>query len=783
MGVGTSIKRLDAVQKVTGSAKYTEDLIPANALYLKTVHSTVANGVVKKIDTAEAAAMPGVELVVTCFDVPRHKYATAGHPLSLDPVHADTKDTLILASRVRFYGDNVAFVVADTPLRAMLAAEKVKVTYEAYPPMLTPQASIGSGCTLHQFRPGNELARMDFTISPEGEVGWYTGTFSAESAFAGHDELRARWYHVPPVHACHLENNACFAYMEGRKVVVHSCNQVPHTLRRNIAEAVGIPVGDVRVVKPFIGGGFGNKQDTILEPLAAWATMHLNGRCVAAVHTREETFINSRTRHGFDIGSALCVSEDGEMTKRAIRINANGGAYAAHTHAVAAYAVTSNFQTYRTRDVQIGESSTAYTNLPPAAAMRGYGIPQLNFSMESQVEDIARARGWDHLAFRLKNINREGFTDPFDKFVVRSNGLPECIERGRELSDWDCRRRRYDEFNRTSRDLKKGLGMALFSYKIGVYPLQLESGACRILMNEDGSAQIQIGATELGQGSDTVFCQIASEVLTIPESRLTVISTQDTDVTPYDNGAYASRQTYISGSAVRDTAAELRRKILRHAAAVFGGEAASLTLRDGAVIRVESGETVCTIAQLCSYMNFVNDQKTMTEHITAEQTYTGQNICMAFGVSFVDLEVDVPLGKVRLKKVWAVHDSGHILNPQLAEAQVHGGVAMGLGYALGEEMRYDSETGRPLNNNFLDYKFPTAMDVPDIEVAFVETYEPSGPFGAKGLAEPPIIPQAAAVRNAILHATGVGFDTLPMNPQRLVERFVREGLIGGGKEA
>ncbi len=777
MGVGKSVKRLDAVEKVTGTAKYVEDIIPVGALHMKVIHSTIANGVVKKIDASEAAQMPGVELIVTCFDVPDNEYATAGHPLSLDPNHADTKDALILAKRVRYYGDNIAFLVADTVLHAQLAAERIHVEYEEYAPMLTPEASINSGCTLHDFRPTNELARMDFSISPEGEVNWYTGTFSTDNTFAGQDDLVGERYHVPPVHACHLENNACFAYMEGRKMVVYSCNQVPHTLRRNIAEAIGLPLGDIRVVKPFMGGGFGNKQDTMFEPMVALASLRLGGRCVVAVLTREETFISTRTRHGFDIVSAVCTDEEGNMTKRAIRINSNGGAYAAHTHAVAAYAVTSNFHTYKTTQVQIGESSTAYTNIPSAAAMRGYGIPQLNFAMESQIEDIVRANGWDSLEFRLKNINREGFVDPFDKFVVRSNGLPECIRRGQELSHWDSKRKEYDEFNKTSKALKKGIGMALFSYKIGVYPLQLESGSCRIIMNEDGSAQIQIGATELGQGSDTVFCQIASQVLTIPESKLTVMSTQDTDITPYDNGAYASRQTYISGNGVKQAAELIRQKLLHHTANVYGLEETELELKDQKIVRKDSGETVCTIAHICSHMNFVNDQKTATDHITAEKTYTAENICMAFGVSFMDLEVDVPVGKVRIKNAYTVQDSGQVLNPQLAEGQIHGGVAMGIGYALGEQMQFDQKTGKPLNNNFLDYKIPTCMDIPDIKVEFIQTYEPSGPFGAKGLAEPPTIPQAAAIRNAILHATGVGVHKLPMNPQNLVHAFIEGGLI------
>lgn len=776
MGVGKSVKRLDAIQKVTGSAKYAEDLIPLDALYMKVVHSTIANGVVTAIDTSEAERMPGVELIITCFDVPDVEYATAGHPLSLDPDHADTKDKLILSRRALYYGDDVAAVVADTPLNAQLAAEKVKVTYEEYAPMLTPETAIGGDSVMHAFRPTNELARMDFSISPEGDVSWYTGTFSTDERIAGREDLRGERYAVPAVHACHLENNTCFAYMEGRRMVVYSCNQVPHTLRRNIAEAIGLPVGDVRVVKPFMGGGFGNKQDTMYEPLVALASLRLGGRCVAIVLTREETFVNTRTRHGFDMTIATKANAAGELTHRGIRINSNGGSYAAHTHAVAAYAVTSNFQTYKTTEVQVGESSTAYTNLPSAAAMRGYGIPQLNFAMESQMEDIARRNGWDPIEFRLKNINEAGFVDPFDKFTVESCGLRQCVERGRILCDWDRRRKEYDEFNKTSLNLKKGLGMALFSYKIGVYPLQLESGSCRIVMNEDGSAQIMVGCTELGQGSDTTMCQIVSQVTTIPEEKLSVCSAQDTDVTPYDNGAYASRQTYISGRGAQLAAEKLVETILGHAANVYGLPREALRVEAEQIW--QGDRAVCTLAQLCTHMNFVNDRKTATDHITAEATYTAKNICLAYGASFIDLEVDVPLGKVHIKKVYCLQDSGKILNPQLAEGQIQGGVAMGIGYALGEQMQYDMKTGRPLNNNLLDYKVPTCMDIPDMEVHFVETHEESGPFGAKGLAEPPLIPQASAVRNAILHATGVGMHRLPMNPQHLVHAFREAGLIG-----
>ena len=478
-----------------------------------------------------------------------------------------------------------------------------------------------------------------------------------------------------------------------------------------------------------------------------------------------------------DITTATSVDADGKITDKALRINSNGGSYAGHGHAITAYAITVGFATYLASGRQTGQSSVAYTNLPTAAALRGYGIPQLVYAVECQMEDIAREHGWDPIEFRRKNVQKLGFYDPFGKFTVCSNGLDACLDLGRKASDWDRKRSEYEAFNKTSKDLKKGMGMALFAYKTGVYPTSMETSACRIVMNEDGSAQVQMGATELGQGADTVWAQIASEILTIPEERLQVQAMQDTDVSPYDNGAYGSRQTYVCGGAVKQTAELMRDRILAKAGELLERDAAELALEREQVVLRSTGEVLCSIAHVCSYFNFINDQHTHTQHLTAESTYTALSTCFVYGASFVDLEVDVPIGKVRVNKVWAVHDSGTIINPQLAAAQVHGGVAMGIGYALGEQMLFDRKTGAPLNNNFLDYKIPTSMDVPEIQALFVETQEPTGPFGNKGLAEPPILAQAPAVRNAILHATGVATYEIPMTPQRLVHAFLEAGLI------
>ncbi len=776
MGIRKSIPKVDAVPKVTGSAKYVEDMIPHNALYAKVLHSTIASGMVKHMDCEEAAAMPGVEAVVTCFDVPATPYATDGHPLVLDPLHNGVADRYILSRRVRFYGDEIACVVAKDALTAQKAIERIKVEYEPFTPVFTSEAAVNGATPVNPDFPNNELARLDFHIDDDG-VKWEAGDFSADDTLAGCEDMQNHRFHVPSVHAAHIEPNSCIAYMEGDKMVIITCNQNPFTTRRHIAAALELPVGKVKLIKPYMGGGFGNKQDTLYEPIAAFMSRKLGGRPVALIMTREECFVNSRTRHSMDILTALAVDESGKIRKRAIRINSNGGAYAAHGHAVAAYAVTNYFQTYSADVLQIGRSSTAYTNLPSAAAMRGYGIPQLAFAMESQMDDIAYARGWDPIVFRRKNMMRNGFLDPFDKFHVESCGLDECIERGAEYMDWENRRKEYAAFNKISRDVKKGLGMAIFSYKTGVYPLQIENGSCRIVLHEDGSALIQTGATDLGQGSDTVFAQIASEILTIPETKLTIASMQDTDLTPYDAGAYASRESYVSGGAVKKTALILKDKILGSAAAMLGCGVDDLELADEHIVDKKQGKRpLCSIADTAVYTLFLNDQKTQTEQLCAESTYTCFNNTFAFGASFADIEVDVPLGQIKVKRICSVHDSGTILNPQLAKGQICGGIAMGTGYALFEQLLYD-EKGRMRNSNYLDYKIPTSMDMPEMVVDFVETYEPSGPFGNKALGEPPLIPQAPAIRNALLHATGVSVYKLPMSPQNLVHAFIHAGLI------
>lgn len=784
MGIGKELKRVDALSKVKGTTKYTEDLIPSNALVAKILHSTIGNGYVKDIDISEALKIDGVIKIVTCFDVPDTDFSTAGHPYALDPSHADIKDRKLLNKRVRHYGDDVAVVVAIDSIAAQKAIEAIKVTYEELKPKINIYENREVGEPLHKNFPDDVMSRMDFYLESDNKAKFskheILDELIANESIEGNlpdsgKAMKKYDYTLPIIQHAHIENIVCFAYMDGKRHIIYSATQVPQVVRRIVSEALNISIGEVQVIKPYIGGGFGNKQDIIYEPLAIYLSKLMGGACISMVLSREETFVNSRTRHGMKI-STMVNTEEGNMRmqNRAVSLISNQGAYSTHGHAIAANAITNAFQIYSGSGLQFGSSKSIYSNLPSAAAMRAYGIPQICFAIESQMDDYAKEKGFDPIEFRLANLVQPGDTEPFDFIKINSNGLVDCINKGKELISWDKKKKEYEEFNKNSKDLKKGIGIAVFGYKTGIYPITVETSSCRIVLNQNGSLQVQVGAIEIGQGSDTVFCQIASEILSIPEDKINIVSCHDTDISPFDPGAYASRQTYIGGGAVKKTAELLKQKILNKAAKMLNLEYKELDLIDEKIVSKYTGIKLESLEKVILYSMYSLHG---TEHLTAEATYTGLNNAFAYGACFADINVDVPLGKIKIDKIYSIHDSGKIINPQLAKAQVHGGVAMGIGYAIGEEMLFDQNTGKPLNNNFLDYKIPTSMDIPDIEVAFIETYEPSGPFGNKALGEPPIIAPAPAIRNAVLFATGVSINSLPLNPEKLVSEFKKAGLL------
>ncbi len=905
--IGQRKTRVDAYGKVTGEAKYTADLEPANILHAKVVHSTIANGWVKSIDTDEASRMPGVVKIVTCFDVPENYFPTAGHPWSVEPPHQDICDRLLLARRVHYYGDDIAAIVAEDEVAAARAARLIKVEYEEYEPIVTVPAALAEGATpMHpEVRKDNVIVHSHMTMGPKGFT-YEEGLRKAEEEYGRENLiLHEADYLTPRISHCHIELPVSWAYVDTNgKVTVVTSTQIPHIVRKSVATALGLPMGKVRVIKPYIGGGFGNKQDVLYEPLNAYLSTQVGGRPVRLEISREETIVSTRTRHAIKGECKAVVTKDGTMLARELTAWANSGAYASHGHAICANCGTVFKDLYRDRLGTEVDCWTVYTSSPTAGAMRGYGIPQSAFITECLTDDLAELCGMDPCDFRIKNCMEDHFVDPGNGITFHSYGLLDSIKKGREFIGWDKKRALYK--NQTG-SVRRGIGMSIFCYKTGVHPISLETASARMVLNPDGSAQIFMGATEIGQGADTVFTQIAADVTGIAYDRLFIESTQDTDTSPFDTGAYASRQTYVSGMALKKCGKQLKERILDYAAYMlnhcdtdiakteYAGEikdakehiAAILGLDEGEEIRpdmLELSESIiclklpddkrdssekrdCIVAHKkdmlgqsgAAWQEAVTDlisdigqadatkqaeivsradavdrghmvhkddavdqlsaadkmadlggadadyevcgsQETdsqglvrlfdsavvaetafysldRSEHITAEVTNQCKKNTFASGCCFAEVEVDMKLGLVKILNMVNVHDSGRLINPAISEGQVHGGMSQSIGYALSEELLVDEKTGRVLNDNLLDFKIPTAMDTPDIDALFVELEDPTGPFGNKALGEPPAIPGAPALRNAVLNATGVHMNEIPMTAQRLIAKFKEAGLI------
>ena len=760
MSIGQSVKRVDALDKVTGRAKYTDDLADKGALVAKILHATIAHGQVKSMDVSAAQAIPGVVKVVTCFDVPPYKFPTAGHPWSTDPAHQDVADRLLLTKHIRFYGDDIAAVVAEDEVAAQQALRAIKVEYEAFPFVLDAQEAMKPEAPqLHEEYPGNILNHTSIRLGNYAEAIKEPGLIKVEG-----------WYDTPTVQHCHIENHIAYAYQEGKRITVVASTQIPHIVRRIVGQALGIPWGDVRIIKPYIGGGFGNKQDALYEPLCAYLSTVVGGRLVKLDVSREETFVCNRVRHAIRTHIISWVRPDGSFAARKIECFSDQGAYASHGHGVVAKGMGAFPQLYPCPNVE-GDAYSVFTNKPAAGAMRGYGIPQAMFAGECHMEDVARALGVDSIQFRKDHRMPVGYVDGFSKNENYADSLGQCMEKGMEYLDYERKRKEYA--NQTG-PVRRGVGMALFWYNTAVWPISLESSSCRMVLNQDGSIQLQLGETEIGQGADTAFAQMAADTVGIPVDMVHTVSTQDTDLTPFGTGAYASRQTYVGGFAIKQTGLLLKERILLYAKELTRQDVNNLDIQEGYIVRTTDGRKLMRLGELATEALY---SLTHSQHMTAESTYQIKNNAYSFGCSFAEVEVDIPLCKVKLIDMVNVHDCGRLINPALAEAQVHGGMSMAIGYGLSEQLLFDPKTGKPLNNNLLDYKLSTTMDHPDLAARFVENYEPTSPFGTKALGEPPACSGAPAIRNAILNATGVAIDRAPITPHVLFAKFKEAGLL------
>jgi len=762
--IGKSVVRWDAVAKVTGKADYTADIPVKNLCHGKICRAAIAHGVVKSLDISGALSVPGVLKVLTPDDLPDKKFPTAGHPHALTEKGRDIYDRNLLTRHVRLYGDEIAAVIAETELAAEIAVEKIRVEYEEYPFYLTAEEAMAEGAV--EIHEGTRNIIAD-TTSVVGDVD--KGFFEADYIFE--DE-----YKTQVVQHCHMESQVAYAYQDSdRRWVCVSSTQIPHICRRVLGQALDMPWGKFRVIKPFLGGGFGNKQEVTVEPLAVAMSMAVAGRPVMLHLEREESMAYTRTRHSISYQYKLGVSKQGRIVAADVRAISNNGAYASHGHSIVVKGAGAIAALYRIPNLRY-HSTTVYTNTATAGAMRGYGGPQVTFSTECMVEKVCDELGFDPVKFRLDNLMPPGSLNPINEIVQHTNKVGDCLTEGQRAFDFDKKKEAAQRFNleQGASGFRRGVGLAAFSYATGVYPKGLEVAGCHLILNQDGTVKLLVGATEIGQGADTVLSQMAAETIGIPYENVIADPDTDTDIAPFDPGAYASRQSYVSGMAVKKAASELREKILEAAKKFHDFEPEHLDIRDGNIVFRFDGSIITTLADLALKTYYDWDQAGC---ITASASINCHDNSYPMGATFAEVEVDMKTGRINILSILNAHDSGTILNPLLASGQVEGGMGMGVGYAIGEDLKYDPKTGKPLNNNLLDYKMPTFMDMPDLDCLFVEEEDPLGPYGNKGLGEPPLCSPAAAIRNAVVHATGVELNALPLSPQRVFQACRAAGKV------
>ncbi len=788
--VGKPEKKVDAVKLAQGKPAFAADIEPRALLHAKVLRSPHAHARIKRIDASKARALPGVAAVLTWQDIPRVVYSTAGQS---DPIPGPL-DCFSLDNKVRFVGDRAAFVAAETPEIAEKALGLIEVDYEILPAILDMREALDNPTVIHDqpeyvnFADSNPARNLAAHIRIDiGDV---------EKGFAESDEIFEAEYEVPKVQQAHIEPHVCVTYWdEDDRLVIRTSTQVPFHVRRILAPVLGLPIKRIRVIKPRIGGGFGGKQEILMEDVAAHLTIATK-RPVIYEYTREEEFIAARSRHPMRIRMKTGVKRDGTITANSMYALSDTGANGAH-----ALTVTGNTG-HKSMALYVGDgeyrkapnirfyADIVYTNTPPAGAFRGYGVPQGYWPLDRHLEKIARAMGFDPLEFRLKNAIRPGEYHPFSTAwnegreprpeIIHTVGLEECVRQGKATIGWDDKFGNEEWRNSVSgiryqvsgKDLtpdtgkpdtrsakRKGIGVALVMQ--GTAIPYLDMGGASIKLNDDGSFNLLVGATDLGTGSDTVLAQMAAEVLGVPVEDMITYSS-DTDFTPFDKGAYASSTTYISGTAAVRAAEIVAEKIKKRAAAMFGSnvEYARIRLFDKAAHAPDGRSIPLTEIALDSLHH--NNQ----EQIMGVASYVSPSSPPPFAAQFAEVTVDTETGAVTVDKLVMAVDSGIIVNPQTASGQIEGGMTQALGYAVCEEMVYDAQ-GFARERDFHDYHIFQADEMPELETIFVETFEPTHPFGVKAVAEIPMDGVAPAVGNAIRDALGVDVDVNPVTPERV----------------
>jgi putative selenate reductase molybdopterin-binding subunit len=762
--VHTSAPKVDGVNLVTGRAKYTDDFSPPGLLHAKILTSPHAHARIVRIDASRARALPGVHAVLTYQDVAPIRHTTAGQSYP----EPSPYDRLILDQKVRFIGDRVAVAAADTPELAEHALTLIDVEYEVLPAVFEPEAAMQPGApVIHDETDATGIYAASHNIAAHAQI----SMGDVAQGFREADLVIENIYRTQRAKHCALETHGSLGYLdESGRVVLISSTQVPFHTRRQLAYILEMPMSRIRVIKPRMGGGFGNKQGLFLEDLAAVLALRTR-RPVKLIFTRPEEFVGGYCRHPQVIRLKTGVLRDGTLIAQDMRVVGNTGAYGDHAATVQECTGRKVLPLYRVPHRRF-EYNAVYTNLPVSGAFRGYGAIQGFFAVESQLDELAARLGMDPLELRRKNRIRQGDTDLVaaalgdrEARVIHSCGLGECIERGAAAIGWSAKRGRPGDGV-----VKRGIGMACAMQGSGI--AGVDWGSATIKLNEDGTFTLYVGVTDLGTGSDTVLTQIAAETLGVAVADVHIIAS-DTDLTPFDVGAYASSTTYVSGGAVQKAAEQVRQALLQLAATMLDAAPDALTYvptedeQTASYVSAPDGRQA-SLPEIAAYAFDVAYQQ-----ISATASNMSHTSPPPFTAQFAEVEVDTETGQVRVLKLVTAVDCGVAINPTLAEGQVEGAVTQGLGYALFEEMVFD-EQGRLFNPNFADYKLFNALDMPVLETILIETHEPTGPYGAKSVAEVPINCPAPAVANAVYDAVGVRITELPITAEKVLAALTRQ---------
>jgi putative selenate reductase molybdopterin-binding subunit len=761
--INTSVEKVDGKALVRGKPVFTDDFDIPNTLTVKILRSPYAHAIIKSIDTSEAM-IEGVACILTYKDVPHVIYTRAGQGYP----EPSPYDTFVLDKKVRYVGDGVAIIAAETENIAERSMKLIKVEYEVLPPILDYEHAMDKDAPI--IHDESEISgaydpKRNIAAHYEMEIG------NVEEELKKCDYVVDETYYTPNQSHAMMEPHGAISYFDpnGRLTIITS-TQVPFHARRIIKRIFGV---NSRVIKPRIGGGFGGKQALHVEPYVVAVTLK-TGRPAKCIYSREETMTASNTRHAMRFRARAGAMKDGTLRALELWGLSNTGAYGEHALTVFMVGGSKTLPLYnKVKAVKFG-GDVVYSNTEPAGAFRGYGAPQGMFPLDSVLDELAHKIGMDPIEFKLKNSIREGETSPIFKImgegregvdqIINSCKIEECAVNGSKEFRW-YEKKKQPRIDR-QRQIAHGYGVA-FAMQGSSIPA-VDMGSATIKMNDDGTFNLLVGATDLGTGSDTILAQIVAEVLNTTVEKIIVYSS-DTDMTPFDKGAYASSTTYVSGNAAKKAAEKMKREILNAASEIMNKPIHTLELDKDGVISEDGSTLSFSDLQTKLFYTFNQRQLEVTESFVSEVAPP------PYLVSFAEVEIELNSGKVKVIDFLNYIDCGVPINPVLARGQVEGASAQGIGMALFEDHVMD-KSGRIITNDFFTYKIPARGDIGRIQVRFVKSYEPTGPFGAKSVSEIGLDTPGPAIANAIFDAIGIRVRRLPIRSEDLFFEIRKKGL-------